>query len=99
MKAVSELRDGERFHSKVPVTVEDHRTGYRYDGTMFNYSKNGMYLESDYAPRPGRKIHIKVNKLPGSSSPRNYLAEIKWRRPIKIKASDFSYGIGVKFFK
>ena len=74
MKAISELRNGERFYSKTPVLVEDKRTGYRYDGTMFNYSKSGMYLESDYAPRPSRKIGIKIKSLPDSPSPRSYLA-------------------------
>jgi hypothetical protein len=99
MKAISELRNGERFHFETPVLVEDNRTGYRYDGTMFNYSKSGMYLETDYAPRPSRKIRLKVNDLPDRSSPRKYSAEVRWRQPLTKKASVFSYGIGVKFSK
>lgn len=96
MKAISELRNGERFYLETPVSVEDNRTGYRYDGTMFNYSSSGMYLESDYAPRPGRKIRIKVNKLSDFSSPRNYFAEVRWRQPLTRKLSPWAYGIGVK---
>ena len=99
MKAISELRNGERFYSEMPVSVEDKRTGYRYDGTMFNYSKSGMYLETDYAPRPSRKIRIKVNNLPDFPSPRNYAAEVRWRQPLTTKESASSYGIGVKFSK
>ena len=98
MKAISELRNSERFHLEAPVSVEDNRTGYRYDGTMFNYSKSGMYLQSDYAPRPGRKIRINVNKLPSISSPRNYVAEVRWRRPLSRKSSPWAYGTGVKFY-
>ena len=97
MKAISELRNGERFNLEAPVSVEDNRTGYRYDGKMFNYSNSGMYLESDYAPRPGRKIRIRVNKLLSLSPPRNYLAEVRWRQPIKIKASPYAFGVGVKY--
>jgi hypothetical protein len=97
MKAISELRNGERFYSETPVRVEDNRTGYRYDGTMFNYSKSGMYLETDYAPRPSRKIQLKVNNLPGFPTPRKYTAEVRWRQPLTIKASAYSYGIGVKY--
>jgi len=97
MKAISELRSGERFYLEAPVSIEDIRTGYRYDGTMFNYSKSGMYLKSEYAPRPGRKVRINVNKLPSFSSPRNCFAEVRWRQPTKIKASAYSYGIGVKY--
>jgi hypothetical protein len=97
MKAISELRNGERFYFERPVSVEDQRTGYRYDGTMLNYSKSGMYLETDYAPRPSRKIKIKVNNLPDFSSPRKYAAEVRWRQPLTTQTSAFSYGIGVKY--
>ena len=99
MKTISELRNGERFCLEAPVSVEDNRTGYRYDGAMFNYSKSGMYLESDYAPRPSRKIRINLNKLSDFSSPRNYFAEVRWRQPVTQKASAYSYGMGVKFLK
>ena len=98
MKAISELRNGERFHFEAPVLVEDNRTGYRYDGTMFNYSRSGMYLETDYAPRPSRKIKIKVNGLPGSPSSRKYLAEVRWRQPLLDGPSSYSYGMGVKYY-
>ena len=98
MKAISELRNGERFYFETPVLVEDNRTGYRYDGTMFNHSKSGMYLETDYAPRPSRKIRINVNNLPYSPSPRSYLAEVRWRQPLLKKGSAYSFGIGVKYF-
>ena len=97
MKAVSELRNGERFYLQAPVLIEDNRTEYRYDGTMFNYSKSGMYLETDYAPRPSRKIRINVNGLPAQSSPRSYLAEVRWRQPTSGNVSPYSYGIGVKY--
>jgi hypothetical protein len=98
MMANSELRNGERFYFETPVLVEDNRTGYRYDGTMFNYSRGGMYLETDYAPRPSRKIRIKINNLPDTSAPKKYLAEVRWRQPLFDKKSSYSYGIGVKHF-
>ena len=98
MKANSELRDGERFHCESPVLVEDNRTGYRYDGRMFNYSQSGMYLEPDYAPRPSRKIRIKVRNLPDFGFPQSYLAEVRWRQPLLDKKSTYSYGIGVKYY-
>lgn len=98
MKAISELRNDERFNFEAPVLVEDNRTGYRYDGTMFNYSRCGMYLETDYAPRPSRKIRINVNNLPNSSSPQNLLAEVRWRQPLPQKKSGYSFGLGVKLY-
>ena len=97
MKTISDPRNGERFYFETPVSIEDHRTGYRYDGTMFNYSKSGMYLETGYAPRPSRKIQIKVDNLSDFLSPRKYAAEVRWRQPLIKKASAYSYGIGVKY--
>ena len=97
MKAISNPRNGERFYFETPVSIEDNRTGYRYDGTMLNYSKSGMYLETDYAPHPSRKIRIKVNNLSGFPSPQKYAAEVRWRQPLTAKASAYSYGIGVKY--
>jgi hypothetical protein len=98
MKANSELRRGERFYFETPVLLEDNRTGFHYDGLLFNYSKSGMYLETDYAPRPSRKIRIKINNLPDTSAPKKYLAEVRWRQPLFDKKSSYSYGIGVKHF-
>ena len=97
MKAISELRNGERLYFETPVLVEDARTGYRYDGTVFNHSNSGMYLETDYAPRPGRKIRLKVKSLSGFSSSRSYNAEVRWRQPLMKKASTYAFGIGVKY--
>ena len=98
MKAVPELRNGERFHFKTPVMIEDERTGYRYEGTMLNYSRSGMYLETEYAPRPERKIRIKVNRLPDPASPRKYYAEVRWRKPLPANRPSHSFGMGVKYF-
>ena len=98
MKPISELRKGERFSFKSPVLIQDYRTEFRYDGTMLNFSNSGMYLETDYAPRPNRKIKIKVNNLPNSPFPKNFLAEVKWRQPLSKKASTYSYGIGVECY-
>ena len=97
MKAISELRNGERFNFETPVSVEDNRSGYRYDGTMFNYSRSGMYLETDYAPRPNRKIKIKVDSLPSSPAPQNLFAEVRWRQPLPGRKSGYSFGLGVKY--
>lgn len=98
MKAISELRTGERFNFEAPVFVEDKRTGFRYEGTMFNYSRGGMYLETNYAPRPSRKITIKVKNLPGSPAPRRLLSEVRWRQPLPGSKSGYSFGLGVKHF-
>ena len=98
MKAMIEHRKSERFSHESPVMLEDFCTGFKYIGIMCNYSNGGMYIESDYAPRPERKIRIIVDNLPLNSSPQSYVAEIRWRR-ILYGNSVYTYGIGVKCFE
>ena len=97
MKAIIEHRKSERFSHESPVMLEDFRTGFKYKGVMCNYSNGGIYIESDYAPRPERKIRITVDNLPFNSSPQSYMAEVRWRRQL-FANSAYAYGVGVKYF-
>ena len=92
-----ENRNSKRFHNKVTVTLEQCCTKYRYLATMYNYSGGGMYLESDYAPRPDTKVRIRVDNLPFVSVSKNYIAKIRWRKQLADDDSSYSYGIGVKY--
>ena len=53
MIALVYQRNSQRFEVEAPVMLEDFRTGFYYNGIIYNYSADGVYLESDYAPRPG----------------------------------------------
>ena len=64
---------------------------------MYNYSSEGGYIESDYAPRPGKKIHIKVDGLPDVFTPHVYLAEVRWRKPLTENPNSYAYGLGIKY--
>ena len=97
MIAVASQRNSQRFELEVPVMLEDFRTGFYYKGIIYNYSADGVYLECDYAPRPGRKIHLKVNGARDIFITELYLAEIRWRQPLSDETSDFSYGIGMQY--
>ena len=90
-------RNSQRFEVKAPVMLEDFRTGFYYKGIIHNYSADGVYLESDYAPRPGKKFHLKVNAAQDIFVTDLYLAEIRWRQPLSDETSDYSYGIGMKY--
>jgi PilZ domain len=97
MNGLPHHRTSQRFQSEAPVTLEDFRTGFYYNGMLYNYSTDGGYFESKYAPRPGRKIHIKVNDLPNESTPHVHLAEIRWRKPLPENPSSYTYGVGIKY--
>ena len=86
-----------RIHYKTPITLEDKRTGYHYSGTLFNYSSSGLYFESAYAQRPGRKICIKTDNLPFSSRNGGHRAEVIWRKLVDRNPSTPSFGVGARF--
>ena len=97
MNAFAHRRTSQRFQSKAPVMLKDFRIGFSYNGTLYNYSSGGGYYESRYAPRPGRKIHIKVDGLPDVFTPHVYLAEVRWRKPLTENQSTYNYGVGIKY--
>jgi len=97
MNAFVHQRTSQRFQSQAPVMLEDFRTRFYYNGTLYNYSSDGGYFESGYAPRPGRKIRIKVDGLPDVISPHVYLAEIRWRKPLSKNRRSYTYGVGIKY--
>jgi hypothetical protein len=97
MNAFAYKRAGQRFQSEAPVMVEDFRTGFYYKGMLYNYSMDGGYFEARYAPRPGKKIHIKVDGLPDVFTPHIYLAEVRWRKPLPENSNSYTYGVGIKY--
>jgi len=97
MTALAYQRNSQRFDVEALVMLEDCRTGFYYIGIIYNYSADGVYLESDYAPRPGRRFHLKVNAAHDIFTSEPYLAETRWRRPLSDQTSDYSYGIGMRY--
>jgi hypothetical protein len=97
MVALAYQRISQRFKVEVPVILEDIWTSFNYDGIIFNYSADGVYLESDYALRPGRKLRLKVNGALDIFTAQAYLAEVRWRRSLPENESHYSFGSGLKF--
>ena len=97
MSAFSHQRTSPRVLSDAPVVLEDFRTGFNYAGRLYNYSVEGAYVESSYAPRPGRKLHIKIEGLTDFLPPHNNLAEVRWRKPLPENPDAYIYGVGVKY--
>ena len=97
MTALAYQRNSQRFKVEAPVILEDFRTGFYYHGTIYNYSADGVYLESDYAPRPGRKMRVKVNGARDIFDTDLYIAEIRWRQALSNDTSDYVYGLGMQY--
>ena len=97
MIALAYQRSSQRFEIQAPVMLEDFRTGFYYNGIIYNYSADGVYLESGYAPRPGRKLRLHVNGTRDIFTVPTYLAEVRWRRSLAENTSPYSYGFGLKY--
>jgi hypothetical protein len=97
MGPLNEKRRTLHIKQGCPVTIEDNRTGYQYPASMYKCGKGGMYLESNYAPRPGSTLHILTDNRERGAGPRAFPAVIKWRKLLCGFGSSWSYGLGIKY--
>jgi len=97
MEGGSEHRDDIRHKYKANILLETFPAGAHCEAKMFNYSRGGMYFESDYAPLPGTEIYIGIENSPYDAGADVYRAQIRWRKQLPDKKSKFNYGVGVKY--
>ena len=92
-----ENRDTARIDHTSSLQVQDMESEKIYKARMFNYSKEGIYFESDSVLNPGIQIYIGIQNSPYASMPdvlEYHRAQIMWRK--ELKRSFFRYGYGVK---
>jgi Tfp pilus assembly protein PilZ len=95
--AIEDKRESERFNREAPVIIKVENNGNQFDGRMYNYSRGGMYFESDASLRPGTEINIMVENsgnLPFKSPCR---AKVKWCDEIQGAVVLYNFGIGVQY--
>lgn len=79
------------------VALESLEDGPTAIATMYNYSKNGLYFESDTLLTPGRQVFLGIAKSPYTSEPNVYechKVKIKWCK--ELYRSNYKYGYGVE---
>ena len=92
-----ENRNSTRIDHTSTLQVKDMQSGKIHRAKMLNYSKEGVYFESDSVLNPGMQIYIGIQNSPYSSMPdvlEYHRAEIMWRK--KLKRSFYRFGYGVK---
>ena len=92
-----ENRDNVRINHNSSLQVKDLQSGKIHKAKMFNYSKEGVYFESDSVLNPGMQVYIGIKNSPHASVPdvlEYHRAEIMWRK--KLKRSFFQFGYGAK---
>ncbi len=92
-----ENRNSTRINHTSSLQLKDLQSGKIHKAKMFNYSREGVYLESDSVLNPGMQVYIGIQNSPYASLPdvsEYHRAEIIWRR--KLKRSFYRFGYGVK---
>jgi hypothetical protein len=99
LKENSEKRSCARLGHQAHITLESFEVGVLHEARMYNYSKSGLYFESDFYLVPGAEIFIGINNSPYTSAPgvyECYRSIIKWRKFLEHSAFDYGYGIELK---
>jgi Tfp pilus assembly protein PilZ len=92
-----ENRNSTRINHTSSLEVKDLQSGNIHNAKMFNYSREGVYFESDSVLNPGMQVYIGIQNSPYASLPdvlEYYRAEIMWRK--KLKRSSYRFGYGIK---
>ena len=94
---INDQRATERFNCEAPVVIEDFQTGQRHDGSMYNYSRGGMYIELDYPLKPGSEVRILIDNGKDVVRAESCLAKTIWCKEIPGAVVLYDYGIGVRY--
>jgi hypothetical protein len=95
--STGEQRDATRVKHEADILLENFPAGTQYKAKMFNYSRGGLYFESDYAPLPGSEIYIGIERSPYDASPDIYRVQVCWRRELTAPDSRYAFGVGAKY--
>jgi len=99
LKDNPEKRSCARLGHQAQITLESFEVGVMHEARMFNYSKSGLYFESDFYLVPGTEIYIGISNSPYCSPAgvyECYRSVIKWRKFLENSAFDYGYGIEIK---
>ena len=91
-----EKRHINRFNHESVVMVEEPDRGCHIYGRMYNFSEDGMYLETDFVCQPGTKVLIQITRPPAKSLPDVLSGEVRWYRQLFEDESNYEYGVGVR---
>ena len=95
----SERRDKARWTEIVPIKITENIAGTEHEARMLNYSKNGIYFESDSLIEEGTEIYIAIQNAASDLDGSDYSclsAKIAWRKDLKEDAF-FYFGYGAFF--
>jgi hypothetical protein len=91
-----EKRCSTRFVHEEPVVLETQE-GDLIGAVVMNYSKNGLYFESDLNAHQGVIVRIRNEATLASPNGGGCCAEVRWSRRLGEKTTEYLYGTGVRY--
>ena len=98
MESRPDHRTAPRRRHETAIMYEHYHSGKYFEGKMFNYSRGGLYFESNFAPEIGTEIFIGVENSPYTAGHDVFRAKVIWHVQLKDPEALFFYGVGVKYF-
>ena len=94
---MNDQRVSKRLYHEAPLVIENCDSGTYSYGRMYNYSRGGIYFESDTPFQAGTRVRFDIEKSKISLDADHYFAEVKWCAEISAAVVLYDYGIGVEF--
>lgn len=92
-----ERRENERISCEIPILHNTSPPDFFYRGTMYNFSKEGLYFESNEDLLQGDKISISMKKPPPhfiKKTHQYFDVKIIWCQ--ELQGSSYQVGYGAK---
>jgi hypothetical protein len=91
-----EKRLAMRFVHEEPVILETPE-GDLIGAMVMNYSKSGLYFESNLNIGQGVIVRIRNEATLACPEGGGCCAEVRWSKPLKGKTTEYRYGAGVRY--
>ena len=90
-----ERRESKRVRCKKDILHNTDPGDFFYRGKVCNYSKKGLYFESNVDLQPGDKVSILVKR---ASNDVTHLLDVKiiWSKQLQGESFDLAYGASLK---
>ena len=86
-----------RIYYWTPITIQESGVYFLYEARLSNFSRSGIYFETDLLLYPGAKVYIVIQDTSHSLFSKDkgsFLVNIIWRK--SFTESSFNYGYGAK---
>ena len=101
MDKYTERRSKSRLHYGTPITIEDSTVCFLYKAWLANFSRKGLYFETDLLLPPRAKVCIGIHDSSNSFFSEDngrFIVEILWRNSLIEDTFNYGYGAKVLFY-